>query len=147
MKKRIWEILLVVFVIIGLSIGFYFLYSVSNSKKSTSSEINNDLIGYWRYFSYQSYVDDKLSERLENITGEYIEFSDKKVKKCNTKDNVTISCEEGKYNIKGDEIQIKSDSYSLPDKYIYEIKGDNLILTEINDNTKYINVYCEHEQK
>lgn len=147
MKKRIWEILLVVFVVIGLSIGFYFLYSVSNSKKSTTSEIDNDLIGYWRYFSYQSYVDDKLNERLENITGEYIEFSDKKVKKCNTKDNVTINCEEGKYKIKGDEIQIKSDSYSLPDKYIYEIKGDKLILTEINGNTKYINVYSEHEQK
>ena len=143
MKKKILYIILVIVVFISLIIGLSFLYSDNKFENNDIDE--NRLYGYWRYYSYQYYENDELIERLENITGEYLAIDSKSIKKCVTKDNNTIGCEEGTYDINKNYINVKSNNFTFAGNYKYEINNEKLILTQINDNNKYIYVYSEHE--
>ena len=126
------------YILIGLLllVGGVILFIYINGKKTS-----DDLYGFWTYKKYEIYENNKLLDKIENITSEYLNIDKDTIKYCIYELDNNSNCEEISYTKKGNKIITTSASLNLSGTFTYKINKNNLTLTKEENNNKYIYIY------
>ncbi len=132
LKKKILYFMLIILIMLIVFISYIYF---KNSNKN--SNIVN-ITGRWSYYSYYIYDNNKLIDKIEGISDEYLDLKDGKMNMCVTAEDSTLQCINGTYKIENDSVSINSNDYVFFGKFSYVIEDNKLILTKIDGNIKYV---------